>query len=539
MVTGASGQQFPVAANALDDETRAMLEAGMPAQPPVDDVSMSLNPMPFLQGAGEQLYGFGQDVASGIGSAFDAFSLQEPAMAATPVQVDAPLSPEIPGAPMANQPQSAINQDLAGMDGVPFDPVMPQTMAQTQMTPAGEQMAGGMIPEMPKINTGVTAEALQDFGQAKAQEAEVLSAGAQQKARAQAEAAQEIAGLEEYQSKLRERSQQEIQRMNENLQKLNSEIEGFEIESPGLLGKTAGDKVMASLALALGNIGAALTGQKSNVMDILKDNVNRAVARQKEELAKKQKSAERISNGLQKALDRFEDMPKAEAALKAVVYDKLDKRIEMIENMTQSQRVKANAQVARAELRSEMAKQQQTLEAASMRQYQNQLAQANRQREVIKSQPQNRLVAAGFAARMMDAEDVFKNLQERGFNRADISSGLGSLLPNVARSNESLMQDQAERNFVNAVLRQESGAAIAESEFESAVRQYFPRAGDTPEVIRQKEENRKTAIASLASAGGEQNLKEIAIARGLDPDYYTDRNVMKRKNQLLGARPAE
>jgi len=41
-------------------------------------------------------------------------------------------------------------------------------------------------------------------------------------------------------------------------------------------------------------------------------------------------------------------------------------------------------------------------------------------------------------------------------------------------------------NFIRAVLRKESGAAIAESEYRGAFRDYIPRLGDDPETVEQK-----------------------------------------------------
>lgn len=41
-------------------------------------------------------------------------------------------------------------------------------------------------------------------------------------------------------------------------------------------------------------------------------------------------------------------------------------------------------------------------------------------------------------------------------------------------------------NFIRAVLRKESGAAIAESEYKGAFRDYIPRLGDDPETVEQK-----------------------------------------------------
>jgi len=121
--------------------------------------------------------------------------------------------------------------------------------------------------------------------------------------------------------------------------------------------------------------------------------------------------------------------------------------------------------------------------------------------------------AVGFGKRLEQAEQVFSDLRNEGYNRAEISSGLGSMLPNIMQSEEAQRQAQAERNFVNAVLRRESGAAIAESEFESAEKQYFPRAGDEPEVIAQKRRNRQQALESLKAEAGEGWDKARLIGR--------------------------
>ena len=61
--------------------------------------------------------------------------------------------------------------------------------------------------------------------------------------------------------------------------------------------------------------------------------------------------------------------------------------------------------------------------------------------------------------------------------------------------------DQAERNFVNAILRRESGSAISAAEFDSANKQYFPQVGDSPDVLAQKRRNREVALAGLKTEG--------------------------------------
>lgn len=61
---------------------------------------------------------------------------------------------------------------------------------------------------------------------------------------------------------------------------------------------------------------------------------------------------------------------------------------------------------------------------------------------------------------------------------------------------------QAERNFGTAVLRRESGATILPSEFATLEKQYFPRPGDDAKTLKQKAQNRKTAIESFKKAAG-------------------------------------
>jgi hypothetical protein len=61
---------------------------------------------------------------------------------------------------------------------------------------------------------------------------------------------------------------------------------------------------------------------------------------------------------------------------------------------------------------------------------------------------------------------------------------------------------QAQRNFVNAILRVESGAAISEQEFNNAQRQYFPQPGDSKDVIEQKRQNRIAAMRGMARQAG-------------------------------------
>ena len=101
----------------------------------------------------------------------------------------------------------------------------------------------------------------------------------------------------------------------------------------------------------------------------------------------------------------------------------------------------------------------------------------------------------GFARRLFDADKI---IDEIGDQFTGLLSYAGGLLPNILKTKERQSFEQAQRNFINAVLRKESGAAISPSEFDSAAKQYFPQPGDGASVLLQKSANRQRAIENLA-----------------------------------------
>lgn len=111
---------------------------------------------------------------------------------------------------------------------------------------------------------------------------------------------------------------------------------------------------------------------------------------------------------------------------------------------------------------------------------------------------------AGFAKRMIAADQIISTPASADASTSLVQQGL-SRVPvagNFMVSDNYQKVDQAQRDFVNAILRRESGAAISPSEFENARQQYFPQPGDSDAVIQQKAANRQTAIAGLRQSAG-------------------------------------
>lgn len=135
-----------------------------------------------------------------------------------------------------------------------------------------------------------------------------------------------------------------------------------------------------------------------------------------------------------------------------------------------------------------------------------------------------------FGTRMQEADKIIAQMASEGVNRPGTIKSIAESIPvvggalgavvnadptGVIRPSAQQQQvEQAQRDFINAVLRRESGAAIADSEFDSARKQYFPAVGDSPEVIAQKAANRERAtqlmLAEVPSSARERSTEALS-----------------------------
>lgn len=125
--------------------------------------------------------------------------------------------------------------------------------------------------------------------------------------------------------------------------------------------------------------------------------------------------------------------------------------------------------------------------------------------------------AVAFASRMQNADSIVNDLAKDGTSVSvpgSRSSIIGPIVNAVSPApNQQL--DQAKRDFINAVLRRESGAVISDSEFDNAEKQYFPQIGDSSAVKKQKANNRRIAIEGMKADIPAGKLDQVdAIAGG-------------------------
>jgi hypothetical protein len=130
--------------------------------------------------------------------------------------------------------------------------------------------------------------------------------------------------------------------------------------------------------------------------------------------------------------------------------------------------------------------------------------------------------ATTFAARMIDANKVIQDLQDKVAPNQVAQAGYRSDVPNWVPGgqilgagltaanqtfNPAVTEDaqryrQAQENWVTANLRQESGAAISKDEMDKDVRKWFPQPGETQAVIAQKAAARRVAQEAMAAQAG-------------------------------------
>jgi hypothetical protein len=161
--------------------------------------------------------------------------------------------------------------------------------------------------------------------------------------------------------------------------------------------------------------------------------------------------------------------------------------------------------------------------------------------------------SVAFGARAIESNRIATDLEKQGVrNTGAIRTAVGGIagmtpfigeqleqgvrstfnvLPSVAGgpSEQQQQTEQARRNFVSAVLRKESGAAIGIDEYKNEERKYFPQAGDTDKVIQQKQKARELAIEALKAQAGPSGVRQINQITGQSQGGVVDFNSLPQR----------
>ena len=134
--------------------------------------------------------------------------------------------------------------------------------------------------------------------------------------------------------------------------------------------------------------------------------------------------------------------------------------------------------------------------------------------------------ATAYGMRMKESHGLLKDLENKGETGTGVIRGtvggvvglvpligdkltagtdnIFTVLPSIlgGMSPEQQQIQNARINFITAVLRKESGAAISPGEFITAEKLYFPQPGNDPSVIKQKQKARELAIKAMEIQAG-------------------------------------
>ena len=120
----------------------------------------------------------------------------------------------------------------------------------------------------------------------------------------------------------------------------------------------------------------------------------------------------------------------------------------------------------------------------------------------------NQIKSTAFGIRMFTTDGVINELLDDGYrpnlqdmvkNHKSVVAGTGTTL----QSPQARSYYAATSNFISALLREESGAAIGEGEYQRRVRELFPQIGDDANTIQLKKQLREREIQTFVKAGGD------------------------------------
>lgn len=238
------------------------------------------------------------------------------------------------------------------------------------------------------------------------------------------------------------------------------------------IGAIGGQEAGSSLG-GMGERADRAADRRMNMADAQREKQKGDIAKvyaQLADLGSREKRADVISAGMQGKLDYA-------------------KTKDQLEAQRRQQEAKAKLDFDRAESDKKLALEREKIKA-------------DQNKTTNKEPTQTQFMAAGYARRLEQAEQKLLEVDKNPGKVTGVRGYIQDMAPNFAKNSNQQEFEQAKRNFVNAVLRKESGAAISPTEFESAEKQYFPKPGDSANVIAQKSANRKQKLAELKGEAG-------------------------------------
>lgn len=137
------------------------------------------------------------------------------------------------------------------------------------------------------------------------------------------------------------------------------------------------------------------------------------------------------------------------------------------------------------------------------------------------------LRAFGFFMRAKDAVDILEGIEKDVQAMGTGEQYWTAIMPNVMQTQLGQTLEQAQRQFTEARLRKDSGAAIPPAEYENDKKTYFVAPGDTKETLQRKRNARSVLVKALKMESGKAYTQSYGDDEASTP--------IVQKNERTGA----
>lgn len=298
--------------------------------------------------------------------------------------------------------------------------------------------------------------------------------------------------------------------------------------------KSTGERILAAIAVGLSGLGQTLAGQSgpNQAFQIIQQAVENFRQNQLDELQKIRAGRADNRNALGQLIDIYQNELAALSRLDQMAYQQAQIQLDKVQAMGVSAQTDGLIEQMKGQLRQqeEKARMETIFQLAEMKE------KASNQTK-IEDIKDAEWQSAGFALRAEQSEDVLDRLEGAGFDAASVGASLQDmLLPERMKSDALKQYHQAAQNWVSAILRKESGAAISDEEFAREFVKYFPLPGDSPEVQQQKKQSRLIAASALRAAG-QRALpyvsQQLNQGRARSPNQGSSQEDMLRRDMQI------
>lgn len=307
-----SGKELPVAKRGLSKERQEVYRSQI-APAPINGMQSTIPENDFTGDA-----------------AFDV--QQPPERLLMPSQLSRQQAPEVQPDPLQGM-SASVGGPVPGVEGAPQG----LGLAQPELVPAVQTVQQDMTPGVklsPTIKKDIQ-EGFQKRAEAAIAQQEAANSFKEGFAKANVELNTKLQEVESKYDLIQKNRDEAIGKVQTEYQDLTRQFDEAKIDPNRIYGGSTSKRVMAGLAIALGEIGRAMTGGSTNAaLKIINDAINRDIAAQQSEISRIGQRATMARQMMADIDDRFDDKIAATNMKRAILLDQAERKaLELSKNL--------------------------------------------------------------------------------------------------------------------------------------------------------------------------------------------------------------